>query len=412
MLRVVNIADPAAPFLAETFETINTPVSAYVEGNYAYVGNSGNNVLEIIDISTVSPPENVLSVDANGNAVLMPTMWKMQGADIYNQNTGNIGIGTASPGSKLTVAGIVESDTGGFKFPDGTIQTSAATADNLGNHTAVQNIQLNNNWLSNDGDSEGISIDSNGFVGVGAGSPVGKLTVADTMPNAITIKTPDNSKNVGLAFQNSGSSYTWNIFRTPDTAFVANLVFAGGNVELDPDSLTERMRIDESGNVGIATNDPLAKLHIGGIAGTDGIMFPDSTLQTTAAAADHLGNHTATQNVQLNGNWLSGDGDNEGIYIDSNGYTGIGIDTPTGMLTVQDTMLNTITIKTPDNTKNNGLAFQNSGNSYTWNIFRSDVGVNKADLVFAGGNISPDPAQLNERLRIDQTGNVLSLIHI
>jgi hypothetical protein len=39
---------------------------------------------------------------------------------------GNIGIGTATPANLLTVTGTVESTTGGFKFPDGSTQTSAA----------------------------------------------------------------------------------------------------------------------------------------------------------------------------------------------------------------------------------------------------------------------------------------------
>jgi hypothetical protein len=42
-------------------------------------------------------------------------------------SSGNVGIGNTAPGSKLTVAGTVESTTGGFKFPDATTQTTAAT---------------------------------------------------------------------------------------------------------------------------------------------------------------------------------------------------------------------------------------------------------------------------------------------
>jgi len=41
---------------------------------------------------------------------------------------GNVGVGTTSPAQKLSVAGTIESTSGGVKFPDGTVQTTAVSA--------------------------------------------------------------------------------------------------------------------------------------------------------------------------------------------------------------------------------------------------------------------------------------------
>ncbi len=41
--------------------------------------------------------------------------------------SGGVGIGTADPNEQLTVAGTVESTSGGFRFPDGTLQTTAGS---------------------------------------------------------------------------------------------------------------------------------------------------------------------------------------------------------------------------------------------------------------------------------------------
>jgi len=56
-------------------------------------------------------------ITANGNAVERMRIDK----------DGNIGIGVAAPATRLDVAGQVKSSSGGFVFPDGTVQTTAAT---------------------------------------------------------------------------------------------------------------------------------------------------------------------------------------------------------------------------------------------------------------------------------------------
>jgi hypothetical protein len=40
--------------------------------------------------------------------------------------TGNVGVGTTAPTQKLSVVGMIQSTTGGFVFPDATVQTTAA----------------------------------------------------------------------------------------------------------------------------------------------------------------------------------------------------------------------------------------------------------------------------------------------
>ena len=47
---------------------------------------------------------------------------------IFEDKYGLVGIGTDTPSSKLTVQGMIETTMGGYKFPDGTVQTSAGLA--------------------------------------------------------------------------------------------------------------------------------------------------------------------------------------------------------------------------------------------------------------------------------------------
>jgi hypothetical protein len=70
--------------------------------------------------------ENALNVNTATYALGSLTNAFSFGTAASFASNGNFGIGTASPGSKLTVSGLVESSSGGYKFPDGSVQTIAA----------------------------------------------------------------------------------------------------------------------------------------------------------------------------------------------------------------------------------------------------------------------------------------------
>ncbi len=93
--------------------------------------------------------------------------WTTSNLDIYFAG-GNVGIGTLTPAQKLSVAGTVESTTGGFKFPDGTVQTTANPGGNYvskGGDTMTGPLTLPANGLQMAG---GQIVTSGGGVGFGS----------------------------------------------------------------------------------------------------------------------------------------------------------------------------------------------------------------------------------------------------
>ncbi|WMW77968.1 hypothetical protein RF683_00555 [Flavobacterium sp. 20NA77.7] len=87
--------------------------------------------------------------------------------------------------------------------------TTSTTADNLGNHTATKNIQLSGNYISNDGDNEGIRITNNGQVGIGTSTPVVPLDVNGAI-NASTLSLSNSSSGASLTLKNGDAAAAFN----------------------------------------------------------------------------------------------------------------------------------------------------------------------------------------------------------
>jgi len=68
------------------------------------------------------------SSDTNGKVIKFATNNGTLNEWMRITSVGNVGIGTTTPAQKLSVAGMLESTSGGYKFPDGTIQATAVMA--------------------------------------------------------------------------------------------------------------------------------------------------------------------------------------------------------------------------------------------------------------------------------------------
>ncbi len=142
---------------------------------------------------------------------------------------------------------------------------------------------------------------------------------------------------------------------------------------------------------------------------------------TATGSGDNLGNHTATANIQLGSNWLSGDGGNEGVFVDASGNVGIGTNGPQAKLqidysdssTVFDTQSSEIfRLKNTNTTNNNWINLRFTTNDVAAAQVTSAMIANQitshatsavsGDLVFATRNAGT----LAEKMRITGGGKV------
>jgi len=127
---------------------------------------------------------------------------------------------------------------------------------------------------------------------------------------------------------------------------------------------------------------------------------------TTSTTADNLGNHIATKNISLNGNYLSNDGGNDGIRIDNAGNVGINIASPTQALDV------TGSGKFSSSIINSGTRsyFGKDGSNMHWFASTDAAETNNLAYGFESNGTSIQSHRWNvagtERMRINSSGNI------
>ena len=175
------------------------------------------------------------------------------GTNYLTIDSGNVGIGTASPSAILEVAGIgwinpADGTHSGWNFRQGdTFKGWVGYNDS----TDVVNLSMDGSIAA------GINVNSSGNVGIGTTGPDTKLTIKGTSHESINIRAGDGY-NATLAFSDASGNWYESYIRyhtdTNDMSFAVN-----GD---------EKMRILDTGEVGIGIDDPAGKLHVDGLTGS------------------------------------------------------------------------------------------------------------------------------------------------
>ncbi|GEM_PF-4810624 len=209
-----------------------------LEGN-VILGNTGSGVRGkvIIGNQQAWPQGNVLDVYGSAYIGTIDTT--------YISASGNI------KGNFVSQAGAACADTQILKKVSGSWTCSAdvggGAGDNLGNHTATQNIQLGSYWLSGDGGNEGVYVNASGDVGIGTNNPTTKLEVNGNIKNA-GVTLGDNGNAIINGWLEVGGGYG----STGVTLSSAGNISANGNIVVDGTLANPNdFFIDGDGNVQI-----------------------------------------------------------------------------------------------------------------------------------------------------------------
>jgi len=198
------------------------------------------NIKQNTGYRTLTP--EVRAVDANG----LRLSGNSSGQGIVINSSGNVGIGTTPTLNRLEVAGTVNATA----FIGNGSGLNNVPGDNLGNHIAMQNIQMNGKWLSNDGGNEGIFINDAGNIGIMTSNLNAQFEIADIYePGGMNLKIGNDCYFTDIDISNSLGLYGCNQSNTS-----ASLKLGSGGI----------MITGKDGKLGVGNQNPMAMLDVNG----------------------------------------------------------------------------------------------------------------------------------------------------
>ena len=173
-------------------------------------------------------------------------------------STGNVGIGTSSPASTLTVNGGVQ-----------LLSTNTLSFTNTAEQVYIR--APGTNLLAFGTDStERLRITNTGNVGIGTSSPTGNLTIGGAAPSIHLLETGGSAGFNNTVLTRDADSFiiqTRNGATFVSSDYLMTTNASGATAHAWRIGNTERMRVDSTGNVGIGETAPDYKLDVNGAIG-------------------------------------------------------------------------------------------------------------------------------------------------